>query len=86
MDSTDSWRQLFCEWPQTMPREGIIVTTYQETIPFINFMTSGGVLLLERDRPDGAGARKVMLAYSAIAAVKYTNTLDFDKYKVMGFE
>ena len=86
MDSADCWRQLFFEWPQSIPREGIIVTTYQETIPFMNFMTSGGVLLVERDRPDGSGARKVMLAFSAIAAVKSTNTLDFDQYKAMGFE
>lgn len=86
MENSDCWRELFCQWPQTIPREGIIVTTFQETIPFINFMTSGGVLLAERDRPDSSGARKVMVAFGAIAAVKYTNTLDFDKYKVMGFE
>lgn len=86
MDSAESWRELFCGWPQGMPREGIIVTTFQESIPFINFMTSGGVLLVERDRPDSAGARKVMVSFGAIAAVKSTNTLDFDKYKAMGFE
>lgn len=86
MEIADCWRQLFSEWPQEIPREGIIVTTFQETIPFINFMTSGGVLLVERDRPDSSGARKVMVAFGAIAAVKSTNTLDFDKYKAMGFE
>ena len=86
MDISDCWRELFCQWPEAIPREGIIVTTFQETIPFINFMTSGGVLLVERDRPDSSGARKVMVAFGAIAAVKSTNTLDFDRYKAWGFE
>ena len=77
MDISDCWRELFCQWPEAIPREGIIVTTFQETIPFINFMTSGGVLLVERDRPDSSGARKVMVAFGAIAAVKS---------KALGFE
>ncbi len=86
MDSADSWRQLFCEWPESLPRQGIIVTTYTETIPFVNFLIAGGVLLAERDRPDGSGARKVMIAFGAIAAVKFTSPMDLDQYKVMGFE
>jgi hypothetical protein len=86
MDSADCWRQLFCEWPKTIPREGIIVTANQETVGFVNFMVSGGILLLERDRPDSSGARKVMMAFSAITALKSTNTLDLEKYKAMGFQ
>lgn len=86
MDSADSWRQLFCEWPESMPRQGIIVTSFAEPIPFVNFLVSGGVLLVERDRPDGAGARKVMIGFGAIAAVKSTSPMDLDQYKVMGFQ
>lgn len=86
MDASDSWRQIFAEWPSTIPREGLIVTTYQETIPFINFMTTPGIVLLERDRPDSTGARKVMLAFGAIAAIKSLSTMDFSKFKALGFE
>ena len=69
-----------------MPRQGLIVTNFGENITFVNFMTSGGILLVERDRPDSSDARKVMIAYSAISAVKSTSTMDFDKFKVLGFE
>ena len=86
MDAADSWRQLFCEWPEAIPRQGIIVTTFGETLPFQNFMLAGGLLLVERDRPDGAGARKVVLDFSGIAAVKFTSPMDLDQYRAMGFE
>ncbi len=86
MDSADSWRMLFSSWPANMPRTGLIVTNFGENITFINFMTSGGILLVERDRPDSSDARKVMIAYQAIAAVKSTSTMDFDNFKAFGFE
>jgi hypothetical protein len=85
MDTSEYWRDLFMNWPATIPRQGIIVTA-QETIPFINFMNSRGVLLIERDRPDSSGARKVMVIYSAITAIKLTTTSDFPEYRAMGFE
>ncbi|MDB5385722.1 MAG: hypothetical protein JWM11_1368 [Planctomycetaceae bacterium] len=86
MDQSECWHDLFMNWAPKIPRQGILVTAAQETIPFINFMTSRGVLLVERDRPDGNGARKVMVAYSAILAVKLTTTLDLPEYRPMGFE
>lgn len=86
MDVAESWRALFSSWPANMPRQGLIVTTFGEVISFVNFLTSGGILLIERDRPDSNDARKVMIAYSAISAVKSTSTMDFDKYKAFGFE
>jgi len=86
MDQGEYWHDLFMNWAPKVPRQGILVTAAQETIPFINFLTSRGVLLVERDRPDGSGARKVMIAYSAILAVKLTTVLDLPEYRVMGFE
>jgi len=44
------------------------------------------VVRVERDRPDSTGARKVMLVYSAILAVKLTSVLDLPEYRAMGFE
>jgi len=85
MDTAESWRSLFENWPESIPREGIVVTNFQETIPFNNYLISGGLLLLERDKPDSQGARKVMLAYDAISAVKISNPMELVRFQVMGF-
>jgi hypothetical protein len=86
MDPSEIWRSLFENWPESIPREGMLVTTFNEHIPFNGFLISGGVLLVERDKPDTYGSRKVMLAYSAILAVKLTTTMELGRFQVMGFQ
>jgi hypothetical protein len=86
MEAADAWRAVFENWPEAIPHEGLVVTKGQETIPFVNFMVSGGILLIERDKPDSSGARKVMMGYEQIAAVKITNTLELARFQVMGFQ
>jgi hypothetical protein len=86
MEATEVWRSVFENWPETIPREGLLVTTFNETIPFNAFLVSGGALLVDRDRPDTFGARKVMVAYSAIQAVKITSVLELGRFQVMGFQ
>lgn len=86
MDGSESWRMLFENWPEAIPRQGIVVTALQESIPFVNFMVSGGIVLLERDKPDSVGARKVMLTYQAISAVKLPTTMELKAFQVMGFQ
>jgi len=87
MSSTgDTWRSLFENWPDAMPKQAMLVTTFGETIPFVNFMISGGILLLERDKPDSTNARKVMIAYDNIAAIKLTTTAELARFQVMGFQ
>ncbi|MCA9079305.1 MAG: hypothetical protein KDA58_02050 [Planctomycetaceae bacterium] len=85
MDTTRYWNEFFSGWPAGLPQAGIVITTYQENIPFIRFMLADGTIALERDRPDTIGARKVVLALSAIAAVKMTDTDSFDRFAQMGF-
>ena len=85
MDSAESWRHFFKAWPADIPKQGLVVTTFDEIIPFVNFMTSAGVLLVERDRPDANDARKIMISFNAISAVKSRSTMDFDAYKAFGF-
>lgn len=85
-NTSDAWRNLFENWPQSIPRQGLVVTTFQETIPFVNFLVSGSILLVERDKPDTSGARKVMLAYDAISAVKIASPLELARFQVMGFQ
>ena len=86
MDSMESWRTLFENWPETLPKEGLLITTFQETIPFVDFLISGGILLLQRDRPDTHGARKVMISYDAISAAKLTSPDELTRYQVLGFQ
>ena len=86
MNSFDSWRALFENWPGSLPREGQVVSSFGEHIPFKDFLVSGGLVILERDKPDSYGARKVVLGYDAIAAVKFSSPMELARYQVMGFQ
>ena len=86
MAAGESWHALFENWPESVPREGIVVTAQGETIPFVNYLISGSILLLERDKPDTFGARKVMIVYEAISAVKITSPMELARFQVMGFQ
>ena len=86
MDSAESWRTLFESWPDTLPREGLLMTPFQETMPCVSFRISGGILLVQRDQPDTHGARKVMISYDAILAVKLTSPDELARYQVLGFQ
>jgi hypothetical protein len=84
--SAEAWRNLFENWPESIPRKGLLVTTFNEQIPFVAFLISGGILLVERDKPDTTGARKVMVSWEAISAVKITEVIDLGRFQVMGFQ
>ena len=86
MDAAKNWYTLFTNWPADMPRQGLVITTFNESIPFVDFLVSEGIVILQRDKPDSLGARKAMLAYSAIAAVKMTDPGELDVYTKMGFQ
>ena len=86
MSTGEYWRSLFESWPQSVPRRGILITTFGESIPFVNYLLSGGILLLDRDKPDTLGARKVMIAYDAISAVKITDVVELANFQALGFQ
>ena len=86
MDTAFAWQQLFENWPTTLPRRGLVVTAAGETIEFREFLTSEGLVAFERERPDSSGARKVVLAFSAITAVKMTDTEPLSGLKSLGFQ
>ena len=64
----------------------MLVTSFGETIGFKDFLISGSILLIERETPDSLGARKVMIAYDGIAAVKITSPMELARFQVMGFQ
>ena len=85
MESAIFWQSLFENWPDGFAKQGIVVTTQPDTIPFVDFMISDGLLLLERDKPDSQGARKVILAYSSVAGLKITSTVPMEEFGTLGF-
>jgi len=70
MNNHETWKKHFQTWPKSLPHKGVLVTTWDETISFVGFMTGPDLLAVERQAPDTTGARKVILAYGNIAAVK----------------
>jgi hypothetical protein len=85
MEGAKAWQYLFENWPEQLPRTGQIVTAYADTIKFIDFLLTDGIVFVERDRPDATGARKVMIAYDAIQAVKLESAVELEKFKILGF-
>lgn len=86
MHSAEAWRTLFENWPESIPRAGLLVTSFGETIEFKDFLISGSIVLIERSVPDSQGARKVMISYEAILAVKITSPMELARFQVMGFQ
>jgi hypothetical protein len=86
MHSAEAWRSLFENWPESIPREGLLITSYQETIQFRDFLISGSLLLVERETPDTYGARKVIVGYETVVAVKITSPMELARFQAMGFQ
>ncbi len=84
--SPSVWRQFFRDWPEGLPPGGVLVTTYDEQIPFLGYMTGEDMLLLERRNPDTVGARKIVIPYSNIAALKITDVVKQKPFLKAGFE
>ena len=77
---------MFENWPSDMPRQGIISTMSQDTISFTDFRIAGNLLLMERDRPDSVGSRKVVIAFDTISTLKFADVGDLSRYSQLGFE
>jgi hypothetical protein len=79
-------RRVFAEWPVSIPKSGLVVTTFGESIPFCSYMLSGDLLLLERKTPDAQGARRVVMGFDAINAVKILDAIEMARFTAMGFQ
>lgn len=79
------WRDYFRSWPKDVPPRGILVTNSGEQVPFDGFLWSDSMLLLERKTPDSLGARKVLLAFQDVQAVKFTDLVRGRAFEAAGF-
>ena len=79
------WRQCFQQWPADLERRGVLVTSFDEQIPFEGFATSEEMLLVERRSPDTVGARLVLVAYQNIRALKIVDVVKMKSFQALGF-
>jgi hypothetical protein len=86
LDAAAVWKDYFARWPAEVPRAGVAVTTFDEQIPFDGFATSDNLLLLERRNPDTMGARKILLPYDTVAAVKIVDVVKVKAFASLGFQ
>jgi hypothetical protein len=82
----DAIRRLFSEWPTSIPRTGLVLTTFGETIPFASYMLADGLLLIERKTPDAQGARRIIMPFEQIYAVKILESIEMSRFRAMGFK
>jgi hypothetical protein len=79
-----TWKQFFTQWPTELPRRGILITSFGEHVPFSGFFTGEAFLLLERQTPDTAGARFVLLRYENVDALKIIDVVKSGAIRQMG--
>jgi hypothetical protein len=69
-----------------MERRGVLVATNGEQIAFDGFAVSERLLMLERRAPDAVGARRIMIPYENILAVKLVDVIKSKAFQALGFE
>jgi hypothetical protein len=79
-------RRLLAEWPASIPRQGLMVTSFGETLPFVGYMLQGDLVLVERKTPDAQGGRRVIVPLAAILAIKIVDAIDMARFTAMGFQ
>ena len=86
MDTFEQWKTWFCDWPDKLPRQGVVVTMQGDQIPFSGFLAGETMLLLQRTSPDSMGTRQVLLPYQRIDFLKITDVVDAKIYAKIGFQ
>jgi hypothetical protein len=83
---SEIWRAFFGRWPAEAPRRGIIITLWNEQIPFHGFLLGADFLCLERQTPDSLGGRTIVLPLAQVAGLKFTDVVKPKTLEVLGFE
>ena len=86
MEASTGWKEFFRNWPDEMPRSGVLVTSFGEQIPFDGFMLTDTLLLIQRKTPDTVGTRQLVLSYQNILALKITDVVKPKVFTAQGFE
>ena len=79
------WRHTFSNWPPQFRRKGVLIPSFGEPTPFVDFVMTHDLLVLERATPDNAGARRVAIPFALIEALKYTEPMKTEQLLNAGF-
>ena len=79
-------QQSFPEWPAAIDRKGTVITSWGDSVPFIDYMVNGELLLLIRSQPDAHGTRRLILNINDVQGIRITEALDPVKFQAMGFQ
>lgn len=79
-------RRLLAEWPDSIPCQGLMLTDFGESLPFVSFMLKGDLVIVERKTPDAHGGRRVIMSVERIQAIKILDALDMPRFAAMGFQ
>ncbi len=79
------WRHCLEHWPTELERRGVLVTSFDEQIPFDGFAVGDEMLIVERRTPDTSGARLVIIPYQNIRALKIVDVAKLKAFQPMGF-
>lgn len=85
MSNQQAWAKLFANWPAGVARKGVLVTNFDEQVSFVGFMTSGELLLVERQTPDTFGARKLIVPLAEVQGVKIVEVVKSAAFAEIGF-
>lgn len=85
MDTKNAWKEMLKNWPKDIARRGVVVTTFDDQIPFDGFLANDHLLLLERKTPDTSGARKVIMAFDSVVAIKLVDVVQTKSLSGLGF-
>ena len=80
------FHRILTEWPVSIERKGIVLTSFGENVPFVDYMLSGQLVLLDRGVPDTSGARRVILSVDTIVGIKITDPIEMARFTAMGFQ
>lgn len=82
----NAMQQLFAEWPAAIERKGTVVTSWGDSVPFVDYMLNGDLLLLIRSQPDAHGTRRLILRVDDVQGIRIVEALDPMKFQAMGFQ
>ncbi len=85
MDGLEQWKAWFRDWPEELPRNGVVVNILGEQIPFKGFLAGEEMVLLQRQTPDSLGSRQVLLPYQRIDSLKITDVVSPKVFTAAGF-
>ena len=79
------WRDFFSNWPAEVPQRGVVVTNFDEQVPFASFLINEHMIMLERMAPDANGGRRLLLPFDCILGVKITDPVKNEIFAGIGF-